>query len=248
MLCAMAVAQPADGDGDGVPNDRDNCPNTRAGIPVDSLGCPLDSDHDGVYDAKDQCPGTLPGAPVDNVGCPLDHDHDGVPDHLDRCPNSAAGALVDERGCVRDDDGDGVPDQMDRCPNTPYDAVVDSLGCPVTRNSDLDYLRGRIDFQTGSAKLTKSSYGVLDSLAQILLSAPSIKLEVEGHVDNAGPEKINLILSQDRAQSVVDYLVGKGVDARRLRAVGFGSSRPVADNGTLQGRKANRRIEFISRF
>ncbi|SHH17301.1 Thrombospondin type 3 repeat-containing protein [Fibrobacter sp. UWH9] len=245
VFCAMVVAQPLDGDSDGVPNDIDQCPNTRPGTPVDSLGCPLDSDHDGVYDTRDLCPGTEPGTPVDQTGCPLDTDGDGVPDYLDKCPNSPVGALVNERGCVRDDDGDGVPDQLDKCPNTPYDAIVDSVGCPVSRNSTLDYLRGRIDFQTGSAKLTKASFSALDSLVDILIGAPTIKLEIEGHVDNAGPENINLMLSQERAQSVVDYLVGKGIDARRLKAVGLGSSRPVADNGTLQGRKANRRIEFI---
>lgn len=245
VFCAMAVAQPADGDGDGVPNEVDYCPNTRKGVPVDSLGCPLDSDHDGVYDAKDLCPGTDAGIPVDNTGCPLDTDFDGVPDFLDKCPNSVAGAIVDERGCFTDEDGDNIPDHMDKCPNTPYDAIVDSIGCPVAKNSTLNYIRNRIEFQTGSAKLTKSSSDALDSLVSLLMETPTIKLEIEGHVDNAGPENINLVLSQERAQSVLDYLVSKGIDGRRLKAVGHGSSRPVADNSTLQGRKANRRIEFI---
>lgn len=250
VFCAMVVAQPieGDGDGDGVPNEKDYCPNTRKGVPVDSVGCPLDSDHDGVYDAKDLCPGTGPNIPVDNTGCPLDYDHDGVPDYLDKCPNSPEGALVNERGCVRDDDGDGVPDHLDKCPNTPYEDVVDSTGCPVTKNSELSFLRDGIEFQPGSAKFTKSSYVALDSLVSIMMDAPSLKMEVEGHVDNAGPENINMQLSQERAQAVVDYLVSMGIDARRLRAVGLGSSRPVGDNGTLQGRKANRRVEFIPRF
>ncbi len=64
----------ADSDGDGVPDDKDKCPGTPAGVKVDAIGCPLDSDGDGVPDYADKCPGTAPGTPVDRDGCPLPED------------------------------------------------------------------------------------------------------------------------------------------------------------------------------
>jgi OOP family OmpA-OmpF porin len=88
-----------DSDGDGVVDERDQCPNTPRGITVDARGCPPDSDGDGVPDYLDQCPGTPPGVPVDNSGCPFDSDGDGVADHMDQCPNTPKGATVNEVGC-----------------------------------------------------------------------------------------------------------------------------------------------------
>ncbi|MDY0190154.1 MAG: OmpA family protein [Desulfuromonas sp.] len=95
------VKPPVDSDGDGVFDDMDKCPNTPAGVSVDSEGCPLDSDGDGVYDTYDQCPATPAGVAVDNTGCalPVDSDGDGIFDNADRCPNSPPGAHVDEYGC-----------------------------------------------------------------------------------------------------------------------------------------------------
>ena len=88
-----------DSDGDGVVDERDQCPNTPRGITVDARGCPPDSDGDGVPDYLDRCPGTPPGVAVDNSDCPFDSDGDGVADHLDQCPNTPKGATVNEVGC-----------------------------------------------------------------------------------------------------------------------------------------------------
>lgn len=88
-----------DGDADGVPDSRDECPNTPAGQRVDARGCPRDSDGDGVTDDQDQCPNTVRGAPVDARGCELDSDNDRVVNRLDNCPNTRAGARVDVKGC-----------------------------------------------------------------------------------------------------------------------------------------------------
>lgn len=94
-----APAPDPDSDGDGVPDSRDECPDTPAGYEVDSRGCPLDSDGDGVIDQLDECPNTVRGAPVDTRGCELDDDNDGVVNRLDRCPNTAEGVRVDVNGC-----------------------------------------------------------------------------------------------------------------------------------------------------
>ena len=88
-----------DADGDGVRDSRDACPDTPAGITVDTRGCPRDSDGDGVIDDQDQCPKTVAGAFVDARGCELDSDGDGIVDRRDACPNTRAGARVDVKGC-----------------------------------------------------------------------------------------------------------------------------------------------------
>ena len=134
---------PPDSDHDGVPDQRDACPDTPVGATVDARGCPVDSDRDGVYDGLDQCPGTPVGARVNTKGCPSDEDGDGVLDGLDQCPNTPAGARVDAKGCPIDSDGDGVPDGVDQCPNTPTGAIVDKAGCPL--DSDMDGVPDGID-------------------------------------------------------------------------------------------------------
>ncbi|MFA6686696.1 MAG: thrombospondin type 3 repeat-containing protein, partial [Desulfuromonas sp.] len=125
------VKRNIDSDNDGVPDEYDACPNTPAGVVVDSKGCPLDSDNDGVYDYLDKCPNTPAGVAVDSKGCPLDSDNDGVYDYLDKCPNTPAGVAVDSKGCPLDSDNDGVYDYLDKCPNTPAGVAVDSKGCPL---------------------------------------------------------------------------------------------------------------------
>ena len=78
----------------------------------------------------------------------------------------------------------------------------------------------------------------------MLIANPKIKLAIEGHTDNLGKPAANKKLSQDRANSVMNYLIKKGVDPDRLTAEGFGQERPIADNATKPGREANRRVEF----
>ncbi len=93
------AARRLDADHDGVPDERDFCPETPVGADVDRHGCPRDTDGDGVYDGLDHCPETPSGALVSQSGCPLDSDFDGVFDGLDRCPDSRPGTQVDGSGC-----------------------------------------------------------------------------------------------------------------------------------------------------
>jgi outer membrane protein OmpA-like peptidoglycan-associated protein len=131
-----AVGCPLDNDRDHVPDYQDRCPNTPAGAQVDANGCPTDADRDGVFDGLDKCPNTPVGAQVDASGCPTDADKDGVFDGLDKCANTPAGTPVDATGCPRDSDGDGVNDGLDKCPNTPTGAQVDATGCPTDADKD----------------------------------------------------------------------------------------------------------------
>lgn len=102
-----------------------------------------------------------------------------------------------------------------------------------------------VNFPSGSAALPAESRAVLDRSADAIRGAPEgTVLQVGGHTDNTGEPAANQRLSQQRAEAVRDYLVGRGVPAASLTARGFGSSNPVADNSTEAGRFRNRRIEF----
>lgn len=103
----------------------------------------------------------------------------------------------------------------------------------------------QINFASGSSQLPADGPAQLDTLVELLANVPEgTVVAVEGHTDDQGDALSNQTLSQERAQSVVDYLVEAGVDADVLRAVGNGESQPIADNGTAEGRAQNRRIEF----
>jgi len=95
---------------------------------------PLDSDGDGVLDNNDQCPNTKAGEEVDKVGCLVltDSDNDGVPDRDDKCANTKQGTPVNENGCELDSDEDGIVDSKDQCPGTTKEFAVDGYGCPQT--------------------------------------------------------------------------------------------------------------------
>lgn len=236
---------PMDSDKDGVADDQDKCPNTKVGLEVDNTGCPLDFDKDGVADVFDKCPNTPKGATVDSTGCSSDSDKDGVADGADKCPNTPKNAPVDSVGCPMDSDGDGVPDYQDKCPNTLEGVKIDAKGCPVNKKEDLNQLKKGIEFESGSSKLTKASYKTLDDIIVLMKKIDSANLEVQGHTDNVGKADANQKLSQERAQSVVDYFTQNGISADRVRAVGFGQDRPIADNKTKQGRAKNRRVELV---
>ena len=99
-------------------------------------------------------------------------------------------------------------------------------------------------FNTGKSEVKKDSYTELDRLIDLLSDIPSLKIEISGHTDNVGSESFNELLSKRRADAVVNFLVGKGVDKKRLSAKGYGQSRPVGSNYTEEGRASNRRTEF----
>ena len=101
-----------------------------------------------------------------------------------------------------------------------------------------------IFFETGKADLKTSSYAELDRVVKFLNNNPNVTIEISGHTDNVGSKSTNQTLSQQRAKSVTEYLISKGVDASRLQSKGYGMEKPVADNSTEQGRTLNRRVEF----
>ena len=101
-----------------------------------------------------------------------------------------------------------------------------------------------IYFETNKATLTSASFTQLNQVIEFMESNPSLRMEISGHTDNVGSLKLNTKLSEDRAKSVVDYLVANGIDRARLESRGFAFSQPIAPNDTPDGREKNRRVEF----
>ncbi|MFV8749248.1 OmpA family protein [Nannocystaceae bacterium ST9] len=107
-------------------------------------------------------------------------------------------------------------------------------------------LQGKIQFDYNSATIKSESHELLDEVVTILTDNPDIDLlDVVGHTSSEGSDNINLKLSKDRAAAVKDYLVGKGIDAKRLSSQGKGEKEPIADNETDEGKEKNRRVEFL---
>src|SRR6476661_2027312 len=265
----IALGQAKDEDKDGVPDRKDKCPGTPAGVAVDPNGCPLDKDGDGVPDYQDKCPdvkglASLQGCPDrdgDGVtdaddkcpdtpgkpelsGCP-DADNDGVIDQNDKCPGTPAGVSVDASGCPLDKDGDGVPDYQDRCPNTPGPAS--NRGCPEMKEETKKVLKEAtkyINFEFNKATLLPSSYPKLQEIVRIMGEYPDYSLSIAGHTDSKGADDYNLRLSYDRAASARTYMLSQGVPAERIESRGYGETKPIADNASDAGRALNRRVDF----
>jgi outer membrane protein OmpA-like peptidoglycan-associated protein len=104
---------------------------------------------------------------------------------------------------------------------------------------------GGVEFATGTANLSAAAREGLARFAGIVASYPGLRFTVEGHTDNTGSVSTNNELSLRRAITVRDYLIGQGVAASSIDVTGLGSSRPVADNATAEGRARNRRVEII---
>lgn len=101
-----------------------------------------------------------------------------------------------------------------------------------------------IEFESGSAHLTTQGIAVLEQMAAAMREIGSARVRISGHTDNVGARAANVALSQARAEAVRRYLVGAGIDGGRMSVQGLGPDRPLADNGSADGRARNRRIEF----
>lgn len=149
-----------------------------------------------------------------------------------------------------DTDGDGILDKDDSC--RLIVGLIKFHGCPPpAREAEITDIKRQINlaatkifFETGSFTLLQKSYTPLHEVAQVLKDNPQIKLVIEGHTDNEGTPASNQLLSENRAQTVAEYLQSAGIDANRLQHLGFGQSRPIADNSTPEGRARNRRVEL----
>ncbi len=251
-------------DGDGVLNGDDNCvlvPNAdQADTDGDGIGdaCSDDRDGDGIVDRFDACPDDPEDFDgyEDVDGCPdPDNDGDGILDVDDSCPIDPEDfdGFEDEDGCPdEDNDRDGLLDVDDECPDEPevYNGFEDEDGCPdeeqlVVVTLEQIEITEQILFETASSTIVGDrSFEILLQVARILNDRPDMEVRIEGHTDNRGSSRYNRGLSQSRAESVMNWLTRNGIAASRLVAVGHGEDRPIATNGTDEGRQLNRRVEF----
>lgn len=102
-----------------------------------------------------------------------------------------------------------------------------------------------IEFESGSANIKPASYKLLDEIFESAVVAEGLKLGVYGHTDNSGSDEVNIPLSEQRANAVKTYLVRKGLKSERIETKGYGSTKPVADNNTAEGKSKNRRVEIV---
>jgi outer membrane protein OmpA-like peptidoglycan-associated protein len=138
---------------------------------------------------------------------------------------------------VIDSDGDGVPDDRDHCPNSPPGVPVNERGCWIIPG---------LNFDTDKHDIKPEYHKQLDEVVEILLRNPEIDVRVDGHTDSAGTGAHNQGLSERRATAVMEYLIEKGIDESRLRAVGYGESRPVRPNDSAENMAVNRRVELTT--
>jgi OOP family OmpA-OmpF porin len=247
-----------DADGDGIPNRDDQCRDEaedKDGF-EDEDGCPdLDNDGDGIPDTEDKCIGDPEDKDgfEDEDGCPdLDNDGDGILDARDECPMKPEDddGFEDKDGCPDlDNDLDGLLDVDDQCPNAPenFNSYLDTDGCPDEIPDDLREFAGAIpaiQFELGSARLKRSALPLLRKAARALQRYSDLRVEIQGHASSDGDDDANMALSQGRVESVREFLIVQGIDPDRLIARGYGETKPIADNLTEVGRRANRRVEF----
>lgn len=246
----------ADNDGDGIEDRFDTCPLEAEDFDQlgDRDGCPEDDlDADGVLDNADKCP-EVPGS-AELTGCPPnDKDNDSIYDNDDKCPElpEDIDGFEDEDGCPDvDNDRDGVPDTGDTCVDEPevINGVEDEDGCPdegkVRLQGNKAEITEKIQFAYNAATIKPESYAILDEVAAFLKANSQISLlQIEGHTDDRGYHVYNLELSKLRAEAVRQYLIDKGIEPTRLRAIGLGESDPIAPGYSEEAREKNRRVEF----
>jgi len=191
-----------------------------------------DADRDGVADIDDNCPATaktqlVRGRPqatqVDVCGCPIDP-------------------------CAQDADQDGIGDCDDLCPRTARGLKVGGSGCPLPQKRPQIFVLN-VKFAFAQANLHHDTVQDLDRLRGLLLRLPQLTVTLEGHTDAQGPSDYNRALSEARARKCRQYLLSDPrIDPARVQAVGYGESRPVADNDTEAGRALNRRTTAVLHY
>jgi outer membrane protein OmpA-like peptidoglycan-associated protein len=177
-----------------------------------------------------------------------DRDHDGILDVNDRCPEDPEDkdGFEDEDGCPDpDNDQDGILDADDKCPNV-YAPPPSIDGCPKPQVClsivPVTYgVKEKIYFETSKATIRSVSMPVLDAVYAALKAYPEMLLEVRGHCDATEVQAT----SKQRAKAVIEYLVKKGIDKKRLTAKDLGKTEPADSSLTAEGRERNRRVDFV---
>jgi len=119
----------------------------------------------------------------------------------------------------------------------------DTLELTISYEAPKSYTLNSLNFETGKATIKQESYVLLDDIVELMKLKPDMKILIEGHTDSDGEDTANLILSDQRAKAVKAYLISKGINSNRISSIGYGETRPLADNSSAEGKAKNRRTE-----
>jgi len=158
-------------------------------------------------------------------------------EEANKLPATAAG--IASTSAFNDADNDGVADSVDQCESSPTNSMVDSQGCDLIKSAE-----ALLRFPLNESGMPAKVQAYLDQIAANAKADPSIKIVVEGHADETGPDEYNKFISMERAKTIGNYLIAQGVSKNAVELKAMGDSQPAADNSTLAGRKANRRVEL----
>ena len=203
-------------------------------------GMAYDEDGDGISDNIDICP-TRPGV-IENYGCPANEFIDEVNNTVLNLPLSD---IAVKHGCPSDIDCDGISDDLDKCPNNA--GAIRNLGCPIEKLKPQWKQSVSVrpaHFMSGKTFLTDYSRERVDQLISIMNNNPTFNVWMFGHTDASGPSDINLRISEQRIQTIVDYLISKGIARERIFTMGLGESFPASLARTENAQLMNRRVEF----
>lgn len=210
-----------------------------------------DSDNDGVSDYFDKDLDTPEGVKVDVNGVAMDSDNDGIEDYKDLEPFSDREAEVDSNGVSIDTDGDGVPNHKDLDNNTPEGQLVNIQGVTIDfqdrayspTGSELRFLPA-IFFKFDNSNLSVESLKVLVGIAVAMKYYPDTKLKVIGYTDRKGSLEYNIILSKQRAENVVNFIVMQGVSKDRFILEAKGEVEPFIGINSTEDDRLNRRVQL----
>lgn len=230
-----------DTDKDGVTDSLDLCPEVAGDKELN--GCP-DTDKDGIVDSDDECP-EVAGIAKFN-GCP-DSDGDGVADNKDDCPNEKG--FKQYNGCPEPiiEEAEPIDPPTVTEPKQPKVTPQPTTPQPEEQNENkvLQEVYDNLEFETNSAVIRKESYKTLDNLVTLLNKKKNYLISVEGHTDNVGDPATNIVISRQRAAAVKKYLTDRGIKSDRIFTEGYGETKPIASNASAEGRRRNRRVEFL---
>lgn len=205
-----------------------------AGLAVVLGGCETFDPYTGESKTSNATKGALIGAAAGAVAGLMSGD-----DAVERRQHAMIGAGI---GALA---GGAVGHYMDR-QEAKLRAELEGTGVGVTRTGDNITLNmpGNVTFGTDSSDLRPAFFGVLNSVGKVLTEFDQTVVEVAGHTDSTGSDAHNQGLSQRRANTVGEYLYTQGIMDQRVITIGMGEHYPVADNGTIEGRQMNRRVEI----
>lgn len=173
-----------------------------------------------------------------------DVDSDGVLDRDDDCVNQAGDAK--NKGCPwPDKDNDGVPDDKDNCPEEV--GTQENNGCPIVPSKFTEFIesdKNNILFTVSSSQLDSDAKFTLNSVKTLLDFYTKTSITIEGYASTDGSTAYNQKLSEERAMEIKNYLVSNNIAPERLSIIGYGESRPIANNSTTDGRAKNRRAQI----